>query len=711
MPRSSPFRPLVSRGPLRAALLAVLVAVLSPRAVAQSGLGQGAATRPDTMAVTPVESPVSVADAADRAGVGPGLVRMESLLGERLGTALAATRKFTMVARSRLDAVFAEQAFAASGFVNVRDPSAAKAMEIAGVRWLAVPRIVDFEDAVRTRRFAGIDREVSRRTIRVAISVDVLDSTSGVVGETTTVTVEATDTADENLQARPEGSDPTSRLLDQLATEAADQVACRLLDVAYPATVVATNGSVITINRGSGGCLAVDQVWIATRRGDVIVDPDTGEVLGFDEADTGAVRITRVEARLARATVLAGAVGRDDVLRPLSDGASIDDLVFGGAVGQGGHGAASRPATPARPADGTAGRERSADVSAELAGLGPVAVVVTGSGIADEVRRAMQAEVVGATGAAGLRAVAPGDVVAADGSDASLLRMAEAIGARWMLVVAIGSADGRTSDAVVGQDRFRAAERSVRGSWRLVAATDAAAIAGDVFDGSARTMVGSGGSEVSVDVTRPLEREAASNAAADIARSLAAAAGTIALAADGAMADAREGHLRIEAVLDGLAVPDIVPGPDGGWIVQATQLPLLAGGAEVALDGFVVGSTPCTVTTTVGPHRLRITRQGIESWDRPVRVLGRPESDPQVVTVGLRPTEEARAQFLESGSVLQALKAGAMLSDAEAEAIRGFAEFLRQSGYRVDVRRSEDVTIDSDQVPETLQWNSYWSRW
>ena len=277
------------------ALLLLCIGLVTGRSDAQVGLGQGAASRLDTLAVTPVESPVSVTDAADRAGVGPALVRVEELFGERLGTSLAGTRKFTMVARSKLDAVLAEQAFAASGFVDTRDPAAAKAMQVAGVRWLAVPRVVDFEDAVRTRRFAGLDREVSRRTIRLAVSVDVLDSTSGVVGETVAVTVEATDTAYEDTRARPEGSDPTSRLIDQLATDAAAQVACRLLDVAYPATVVAANGSVVTINRGADGCLGEGQIWIATRRGDVIVDPDTGEVLGFDEADSGAVRITRVE--------------------------------------------------------------------------------------------------------------------------------------------------------------------------------------------------------------------------------------------------------------------------------------------------------------------------------------------------------------------------------------------------------------------------------
>jgi hypothetical protein len=236
--------------------------------------------------------------------------------------------------------------------------------------------------------------------------------------------------------------------------------------------------------------------------------------------------------------VLAGAVGRDDILRPLPEGGSIEGMVFNGdAVGGGG----AAGATSARPS-GAMSADGAAAVQADLAALGPVAVVVTGSGIADDVRRTVQTEVVGATGAIGLRAVAPDDVVAGDGTDASMLRLAEAIGAKWMLVVAIGSADARTADAVVGQDRFRAVERSVRGSWRLVAASDAAAIAGNVFEGSARTMVGSGGSDVSVDVTRPLDRDAASEAAADIARSIAAAAATIAVAADGAMAAAGEGH-------------------------------------------------------------------------------------------------------------------------------------------------------------------------
>ena len=696
----------------------VVVGTLGPveSSMAQSGLGRGADARPDSLAVSPVESPSSVHDAADRAGVGPALVRVEDLLGERLGTALADTRKFTMVTRAKLDAVLAEQAFAASGFVDARDPNAARAMQVAGVRWLAVPRVIDFEDAVRTRRFAGLDREVSRRTVRIAIAVDVLDSTTGVVGETATVTVESTDTADEDVRARPEGTGPNASLLDTLATAAASKVACRLLDVAYPATVLAANGSVITINRGDGGCLSAGEMWIATRRGEPLVDPDTGEVLGFDEADTGVVEVTRLEARLARARVVAGAVSPGDVLRPLPEGVSVETLRFDGAGG-GGRGmtapAAGRPATPDwNPRDRTSAGRGDPQAAKALADLGPVAVVAVGSDVSESILRSLETEVAGATAAEGLRIVDPTNVVARraevrfDGADASLLRLAEAVGARWLLVVSVGSDDGGTSTASVNGEVFRTTTRSIRGSWRLVAGGDAASVAGQVYEGTARRMEASGGGAVAVDVSRPLDREAASAAAVTIADGLAGAAGLLAAAGT-----ASDGFIRIEASLDGLVVPEIVQSEDGVWRVEATSLPVMVGGVEVALDGFVVGSTPCTVKASVGPHRLRLTRQGVESWDRAVRVLGRAEDDPQVVTVGLRPTAEARDRYLENAAVVRGLEAGAALTEAQTEAILGFAAFLRQSGYRVDVRQSEDVVIESDQVPQTMQWNSFWSRW
>ena len=260
----------------------------------------------DSLALVPVEVSSAIEASARADGRAESLALFESVLSDRLATTLAGSRKFTMVARDRLGPVLQEQAFSGSSLVDPRDPATARALKIAGVRWLAVPRIVDFEDITRKRRFDGIDRVVSRRTLRAVINIDLLDSTTGVVGETASVALESTDTADENQRARPEGGDPTNVVLDRLASDGADQLTCRLLDVAYPVRVLAVNGSTVTVDRGDGACMAVGDRRLVSSRGEALRDPDTGEVLGYDESDVGVIEISRLESRLARARLVEG---------------------------------------------------------------------------------------------------------------------------------------------------------------------------------------------------------------------------------------------------------------------------------------------------------------------------------------------------------------------------------------------------------------------
>jgi len=50
----------------------------------------------------------------------------------------------------------------------------------------------------------------------------------------------------------------------------------------------------------------------------------------------------------------------------------------------------------------------------------------------------------------------------------------------------------------------------------------------------------------------------------------------------------------------------------------------------------------------------------------------------------------------------ETLKNNAKLTDAQAEMMRGYAQMLRQSGYKVDVK------IDSDLEGTTIQQNNFW---
>ena len=479
------------------------------------GIGRGAASRTDSLALVPVEVSPAIEASAKADGRSEALARFESVLADRLSAALAGTRKFTMVARDRLGPVLQEQAFSGSSLVDPRDPATARALKIAGVRWLAVPRIVDFEDITRQRRFEGIDRVVSRRTLRVVVNIDLLDSTTGVVGDTATVTLDSTDTADENTRARPQGGDPTSVVIDRLAADGADQLACRLLDVAYPVRILAVNGGTVTIDRGDGACMKVGDRRLVSSRGEALRDPDTGEILGYDESDIGVVEISRLESRLARARLIEGTARTGDVLRAMP----ADGKVALSAPG-------SRTSTPG---SGDARVDRGTDPSAAASDLGTVAIVVRATGaIQPTVAREFQSQVVGAVSSKGVRVLDSSLIVAGDDQEAgdrSPLSIAEAIGAQRMLVVDLTNL-ARNRDSVVapGGRKTQVDKVELTGSWSLSSVSDGASLAGRAFDGTGSKLQSAGGESI-VDINRDLLPPAIRDAAGDIADALAVAAG------------------------------------------------------------------------------------------------------------------------------------------------------------------------------------------
>ncbi|MAD18773.1 MAG: hypothetical protein CMJ52_00915 [Planctomycetaceae bacterium] len=702
---------LLSSSPILGTRLLVVsvVAVAVSAATAQSGLGAGDADRSESLAVAPVDVAAATQLAADAEGRESPLARIREAIESRLTGDLAATRKFRMVTRSRLDAVLAEQSLAASGFVDADDPSTAKSLRIAGVRWLAVPRIIDFEDLTRKRGFDGIERTVERRTIRIGLSVEILDTTTGVVGETATVTLERTDTVDENDRALPKGGDATNRLLGEIASEVSQTICCRVLDVAYPASVLAVGDGVVTFNRGDGGCVESGSTWIVSSRGEPLVDPDTGASLGYDERERGAVVVSNVGPRFSRARITAGGAGKGDVIRPAPSGWSPPADYAAASALTGSPTERARPASP-----------RASDESGGLASLGPVAVFVRGNveGMPSNTATALAASIGGALAAEGLAAVRPADIVEslrpgdADReieSDASLVRLAAAVGARSVMLVDLATMDRQIRRVEVNGTRTSMRETVLRGGWRLLASGTGAADAGDYFTVRAGSMASRGGGAAQVEIDEDLAGRLYTETARTIAGQLRADASRLSAGGDDAGPDL--GYLEVDVVIEGLSVPEIVPEGEDGWRITGTDLPVLAGGAEVALDGFVVCTTPCGIAADRGPHRMTITRNGAEAWSRSIMVLQGTESTPQRISVGLRLDDEERRRWIENAAIFEGLKRDAALTAAEVAQIRGFAQFLRQSGFRIDRRRDESIRVDTDQAPVIEQWNSFWNRW
>lgn len=145
-------------------------------------------------------------------------------------------------------------------------------------------------------------------------------------------------------------------------------------------------------------------------------------------------------------------------------------------------------------------------------------------------------------------------------------------------------------------------------------------------------------------------------------------------------------------IADDLALPDIAVDAEGKVTrSEAAARPSLAG-FTVEVDGVtqgVAGDAP--IRLAPGTREVAVRRAGFEPWTRKVELR-----DGLVLEIAATPTAEALAKVRAQAEFLSGLANGAKLSAAEVERIRGAAEALRNSGFKVNVK------VDAKELPETV---------
>lgn len=223
--------------------------------MSQSAVGQNnPVPEKKRLCVGPVVAIKAAAQKASKAGQGDTLQQTLETLDTTLIDQVNASRKFEVVARKdALKAILNEQEFGASG--NVDPAIAAQAFKLAGAQYLVLTTVTDFVMGKEALRFEGIGAAASREAARISCSIQIYDTTTGKLiesarfrGEDANVSREGSATAD--------GASLT-KITDRLAADMLN----RIVDVLYPAKVVAKLGTQVTINRGEGAGVAVGQTW------------------------------------------------------------------------------------------------------------------------------------------------------------------------------------------------------------------------------------------------------------------------------------------------------------------------------------------------------------------------------------------------------------------------------------------------------------------
>lgn len=660
-----------------------------------------------------------------RYGKSASLAKLLDALDGQLIQEIQRQRKFEVVADSAMKAVLDTQDR------NIGLGGGAPSSGIPAVAtcdYTLVVTVDDFQDSTVRRSFEGGTVVESRRTLRVG-------ATAQIYREDATL-LEAVDfrkSGAANSSSLPgAGVGTGGGMLASYAEALASRVASHTTDTIFPARILANTMGVVTFNRGEGTGVAVGQVWEARIQGRVLIDPDTGEELGSEEATVGWVKVVEVLPKSSRAEILLDeGVDEGNLLRYRAKGLSPAAKRKISAAREGrrssrergeerlalARGRSDREAPLGFPSPAFAQEDSFADerMEAAIAEDEPPAAPARREGpprlaifvknrdpdIAGHRVMALEDEVTAAATNRGFRVINREDVINAvssfadeganaGGSDrlgadldrqlsdsSSALALARNLGADLVLVVSVTSfeqsktlyRDERRGIAVTNR------HTTLRSTYRVTSGVTGETVAAD-------NVVVTDAWRDSPNLVRE-EAELSDRLLAESAQRIAASLEARRPQVQEAALEVGDAEVPVQlfATMADLSIPEIVEDEDGELRVTANTYQLDVMSVEVDVDGITVGTTgPQGATFRLAPglHRLRLHRTGFTPVERVI------SAKPGLqIMIPMELSGDGYERWKANALFLNGLKAGDRLDRAQTEAWQGFGAFMRDSYLRV----------------------------
>ena len=258
--------------------------------------------------------------------------------------------------------------------------------------------------------------------------------------------------------------------------------------------------------------------------------------------------------------------------------------------------------------------------------------------------------------------------------DASALRLAQMVGADYLIVASINSI-GHTTKKFKGKDSLYGVNNAVtdytlRVALKVLEAGAGGSVYGDLVKATERIPQTDNLEIESSDIINNLMEEAAVEVADNIG---------------GRVEDIRMAKVR---------QPDAVPFSVSIFGVE---------GATIELDGTAIGSTgtePAKLYARPGIHIMRVSREWFDPWERPVNIQAN-----QKLTVALALTDAGIARFKDLEGFKTEMAIAREQSDADAYAKRLLAEGektrLEASYEKIDTSKVERLSV-GDNTPRVI---------
>ncbi|MFN2350832.1 MAG: CsgG/HfaB family protein [Kiritimatiellia bacterium] len=211
--------------------------------------------------------------------------------------ALVNVRKFDMLERDELRQVVRELDFGESDYVDLE--KVVKIGNMVGADYIIIPtiRYLEVDREVKDVPYIG-GQQVAIRS-KLATNVRTVDVASGRIIASGVREVEKKNRQRQQDSERILVMDTISECYKESALLEAAQI----VDVAYPIRIMSISGDTVMLNRGQGAILPGETLKIFAT-GEVMIDPDTGDSLGYHEAYVGSVKVTEVDLKTSKAAIV-----------------------------------------------------------------------------------------------------------------------------------------------------------------------------------------------------------------------------------------------------------------------------------------------------------------------------------------------------------------------------------------------------------------------
>ncbi len=219
---------------------------------------------------------------------------------DMITTALVKTRKFEVLERERVDDLLREQGMGEMGLMDPRTAQRLGGLTGADVILLGTLTEAGVESkGIGSRRFS-----ITTTTAYLTVDIRILDAETGSIRIAETVSVRKEGgSALRSSKVSFGGGD--SGIFGHVAREAAQEVVNLTAQTIFPVKVVSISGDGLILNYGRG-TIKTGELYEVFSQGEVIKDPDTGEVLGRSETKAGRIEITSTESKFSKAAIVDG---------------------------------------------------------------------------------------------------------------------------------------------------------------------------------------------------------------------------------------------------------------------------------------------------------------------------------------------------------------------------------------------------------------------